>query len=172
MMLLPVGRKASLTYFLNSFRVIFICKKGVTSAIHKRAAFLQSKPLPYSDLYKIGFQSISANGDGQWTNTEFGASASVSGASASEASASGALAIRECDVALNMDGDPLALVDVAVDDDDDDDDDGNSRAHKIHYEVRLMKKAKTSRVTMDDLIVYMQFALRHIVKTTDGPTTE
>ncbi|GKB64727.1 Myb/SANT-like domain, harbinger transposase-derived nuclease domain protein [Tanacetum coccineum] len=45
--------------------------------------------------------------------------------------ASGASAIRERDGALNMDSDPLALVDVAVDDDDDDDD-GNSRAHKIH----------------------------------------
>ncbi|GJX29489.1 Myb/SANT-like domain, harbinger transposase-derived nuclease domain protein [Tanacetum coccineum] len=60
---------------------------------------------------------------------------------------------------------------VAVDDDDDDDD-GNSRAHKIHDEVRPKKKAKTFCVTMDDLMVDMQSALRHIVGTTDGPTTE
>ncbi|GJR14375.1 Myb/SANT-like domain, harbinger transposase-derived nuclease domain protein [Tanacetum coccineum] len=172
MMLLLLGtqiRNSSRLHFFGNFKgtnLVDTCLE-----IHKRAASLQSKPLPYSDLCKIVFQSISANGDGQWTNTEFGASASVYGASASEASASGASAIRERDGALNMDGDPLALVDVAVDDDDDDDD-GNSRAHKIHYEVRPMKKAKTSRVTMDDLMVYMQFALRHIVKTTDGPTTE
>ncbi|GJX29050.1 Myb/SANT-like domain, harbinger transposase-derived nuclease domain protein [Tanacetum coccineum] len=157
--------------------------------IHKRAASLQSKPLPYSDLCEIVFQSISANGDGQWTNTEIRASASVSAASAfgpsaseasasgasasgaSKASASGASAIRERVGALNMDDDPL--VDVAVHvDDDDDDDDGNSRAHKINDEVRPKKKAKTSRVTMDDLMVDMQSALRHIVGTTDGPTTE
>ncbi|GKA60005.1 hypothetical protein Tco_0759318 [Tanacetum coccineum] len=37
---------------------------------------------------------ISANGDGQWTNTEFGASASVSAASASGPSASGASGSR------------------------------------------------------------------------------
>ncbi|GJS72659.1 Myb/SANT-like domain, harbinger transposase-derived nuclease domain protein [Tanacetum coccineum] len=146
--------------------------------IHKRAASLQSKPLPYSDLCEIVFQSISANGDGQWTNTEIRASASVSaasasGPSASEASASGASAsgasvIRERVGALNMDDDPL--VDVVVHDDDDDD--GNSRAHKINDEVRPKKKAKTFRVTMDDLMVDMQSALRHIVGTTDGPTTE
>ncbi|GJY01239.1 hypothetical protein Tco_0359391 [Tanacetum coccineum] len=143
-------------------------------SIHKRAASLQSKPLPYSDLCEIVFQSIFANGDGQWTNTEIGASASTSEASASGplasgASASGASAIRERVGALNMDDDPL--VDVAVDVDDDDDD-GNSRAHKINDEVRPKKKAKTSRVTMDDLMVDMQSALRHIVGTTDGPTTE
>ncbi|GJQ91643.1 hypothetical protein Tco_0002782 [Tanacetum coccineum] len=57
--------------------------------IHKRVASLQSKPLPYSNLCEIVFQSISANGDGQWTNTEFGASGSVSAASASGPSASG-----------------------------------------------------------------------------------
>ncbi|GKC54189.1 hypothetical protein Tco_1076934 [Tanacetum coccineum] len=147
-----------------------------TFRIHKRAASLQSKPLPYSDLCEIVFQSISTNGDGQWTNTEIRASASVSAASASGASASGALAsgasaIRERVGALNMDDDPL--VDVAVHvDDDDDDDDGNSRAHMINDEVRPKKKAKTSRVTMDDLMVDMQSALRHIVGTTDGPTTE
>ncbi|GJW41989.1 Myb/SANT-like domain, harbinger transposase-derived nuclease domain protein [Tanacetum coccineum] len=118
--------------------------------IHKRAASLQSKPLPYSDLCEIVFQSISANGDGQWTNTEIGASASVSAtsvygpsasrastsrASASRALASGASTIRERVGALNMDDDPL--VDVAVDvvNDDDDDDDGNSSAQKIHDEV-------------------------------------
>ncbi|GJT84259.1 hypothetical protein Tco_1058601 [Tanacetum coccineum] len=149
--------------------------------VHKRAAYLQWKPLPYSDLCEIVFQSISPNGDRQWTNTgqEFGASASVStasgasasGASASGASASGASAIREHVAALNMDDDPLVDVVVAVDDDDDDDD-GNSRAHKIHDEVRPKKKTKTSRVTMDDLMVDMQCALKHMVKTTDGPTTE
>ncbi|GKA21510.1 hypothetical protein Tco_0701499, partial [Tanacetum coccineum] len=152
--------------------------------IHKRAASLQSKPLPYSNLCEIVFQSISANGDGQWTNTEIRASASVSaasasgpsasGASASGASASGTLAsgasaIRERVGALNMDDDPLVDVAVHVDDDDDD---GNSRAHMINDEVRPKKKAKTSRVTMDDLMVDMQSALRHIVGTTDGPTTE
>ncbi|GKC56060.1 Myb/SANT-like domain, harbinger transposase-derived nuclease domain protein [Tanacetum coccineum] len=155
--------------------------------IHKRATSLQSKPLPYSDLCKIVFQSISAKGDGQWTNTEIGASASVSAtsasgpsasrasasrASASRASASGASTIREHVGALNMDDDPLVDVDVDVVDDDDDDDDGNSRAHKIHDEVRPKKKAKTFCVTMDDLMVDMQSALRHIVGTTDGPTTE
>ncbi|GKG23339.1 hypothetical protein Tco_0391375, partial [Tanacetum coccineum] len=93
---------------------------------------MQSKPLPYSDLCEIVFQSIFANGDGQWTNTEIGASASTSEASAfgplaSGASAFGASAIRERVGALNMDDD--SLVDVAVDvDDDDDDDDGNSCA--------------------------------------------
>ncbi|GKD49691.1 hypothetical protein Tco_1278667, partial [Tanacetum coccineum] len=97
---------------------------------------------------------------------QFGASASVSAASG--ASTSGASAIREHVGALN---DPLVDVDVAVDDDDDDDD-GNSRAHKIHDEVRPKKKTKTSRVTMDDLMVDMQCALKHMVKTTDGPTTE
>ncbi|GJT62042.1 Myb/SANT-like domain, harbinger transposase-derived nuclease domain protein [Tanacetum coccineum] len=150
--------------------------------IHKRTASLQSKPLPYSDLCEIVFQSIFANGDGQWTNTEFGASASVSsalasgpstskasasGASASRASTSGASTIRERVGALNMDDDPLVDVAVHVDDDD-----GNSRAHKINDEVQPKKKEKTSRVTMDDLIVDMQSALRHIVGTTDGPTTE
>ncbi|GJX11505.1 Myb/SANT-like domain, harbinger transposase-derived nuclease domain protein [Tanacetum coccineum] len=75
--------------------------------------------------------------------------------------------------ALNMDDDPLVDVAVAVVvDDDDDDDDGNSRAKRIHDEVRPKKKAKTSRVTMDDLMVDMQCALKHMVKTTDGPTTE
>ncbi|GKF52466.1 hypothetical protein Tco_0159376 [Tanacetum coccineum] len=149
--------------------------------IHKRVASLKFKPLPYSDLYEIVFQSIYANGDGQWTNTKIGASSfvsaasasgpSTSGASASGASASGASAIRERVGALNMDDDPL--VDVAVHvDDDDDDDDGNSHAHMINDEVRPKKKAKTSRVTMDDLMVDMQSALRHIVGTTDGPTTE
>ncbi|GKD15037.1 hypothetical protein Tco_1199444 [Tanacetum coccineum] len=104
------------------------------------------------------------------TGQEFGASASVSAASGE--SASGASAIREHVGALNMDNDPLVDVAVAVDDDDDDDDDGNSRAHKIHDEVRPKKKTKTSRVTMDDLMVDMQCALKHMVKTTDGPTTE
>ncbi|GKE70946.1 hypothetical protein Tco_1529018 [Tanacetum coccineum] len=134
------------------------------------------------------FQSISANGDGQWTNTKIGASAaSVSGpstsgalasrASASKASASGASAsrasaIRERVGALNMDDDPLVDVVVHVDDDDDDDDDGNSHAHKVNDEVRPNKKEKTSRVTMDNLMVDMQSALRHIVGTTDGPITE
>nr|GEW93308.1 myb/SANT-like domain, Harbinger transposase-derived nuclease domain protein [Tanacetum cinerariifolium] len=89
----------------------------------------------------------------------------ASASEASEASASGASAIRERAGALNMDDDPL--VDVAVVNDDDD---GNYRAHKILDEVRPKKKAKTSRVIMDDLI--MQSALRHIVKTTYRPTTE
>ncbi|GJZ64487.1 Myb/SANT-like domain, harbinger transposase-derived nuclease domain protein [Tanacetum coccineum] len=128
----------------------------------------------YSDLYEIVFQSISANGDGQWTNTKIGrlrqCLASTSWPS-HLVHASGASAIRERVGALNMDDDPL--VDVAVHvDDDDDDDDGNSRAHKINDEVRPKKKAKTSRVTMDDLMADMQSALRHIVGTTDGPTTE
>ncbi|GJT75051.1 hypothetical protein Tco_1041776 [Tanacetum coccineum] len=84
--------------------------------IHKRAASLQSKPLPYSDLCKIVFQSISANGDGQWTNTEFGASASVYGASASEASASRASAIRERGLSTYYGHDPLRLcLNVVVD---------------------------------------------------------
>ncbi|GKF13578.1 hypothetical protein Tco_0055040, partial [Tanacetum coccineum] len=127
---------------------------------------------------------ISANGNGQWTNTEIGACVCVcgigiwaisiwgmaSGASASGASASGASAIRERVGALNM-YDPLVDVVVHVDDDDDDDD-GNSRAHKINDEVQPKKKAKTSRVTMDDLMVDMQSALRHIVGTIDGPATE
>nr|GEX28434.1 hypothetical protein [Tanacetum cinerariifolium] len=60
--------------------------------IQKTAASLQSKRLPYSDICEIMFQSISANGDGQWTNKEFGASAFVSAASASGTSASEALA--------------------------------------------------------------------------------
>ncbi|GJS68769.1 Myb/SANT-like domain, harbinger transposase-derived nuclease domain protein [Tanacetum coccineum] len=120
--------------------------------------------------------NISPNGDHQWTNTgqEFRASASVSaafGASIFGASASGASAIREHVGVLHMDDDPLVDVAVAIDDDDDDDD-GNSRAHKIHDEVRPKKKTKTSRVTMDDLMVDMQCALKHMVKTTDGPTTE
>ncbi|GKE06310.1 Myb/SANT-like domain, harbinger transposase-derived nuclease domain protein [Tanacetum coccineum] len=112
----------------------------------------------WDDFKQVNF----ANGDAQWTNTEIGASAfmsaaSASGASASRAStsgalASGALAIRKRVRALNMDYDPL--VDVAVDVDDDDDD-GNSCAHKIHDEVRPKKKSKTSRVTMDDLMVDM-----------------
>ncbi|GKE03880.1 Myb/SANT-like domain, harbinger transposase-derived nuclease domain protein [Tanacetum coccineum] len=137
--------------------------------IHKRATFLQSKPLPYSDLCEIVFQSISANGDGQWTNTELGTSVSVSAASTSGPSASrpstsgastyGASTIRERVRALHMDDDPL--VDVAVDDDDDD---GNSRAHKIHNEVQPKKKTKTSRVTMADLAVDMESTLRHILK--------
>ncbi|GKD31381.1 Myb/SANT-like domain, harbinger transposase-derived nuclease domain protein [Tanacetum coccineum] len=101
--------------------------------------------------------------DFKQTNTEFEASESVSAASAS-----GASAIRERVGELNIVDDPL--VDVAVDDDDDDD--GNSRAHKIHDEVRPKKKAKTTRVTMDDLIVDMQSGLIHIVKTTHGPTTK
>nr|GFC21799.1 myb/SANT-like domain, Harbinger transposase-derived nuclease domain protein [Tanacetum cinerariifolium] len=72
--------------------------------------------------------------------------ASTSGASASKASASGASAIWERVRALNMDDDPL--MDVAIDVvDDDDDDNGNSRAHKIHDEVRPKKKAKSSCVT-------------------------
>ncbi|GJX30782.1 hypothetical protein Tco_0240637 [Tanacetum coccineum] len=33
-----------------------------------------------------------------------------------------------------------------------------------------IKEAKTSRVTMDDLVVDMQIALRHMVKTTYGVT--
>ncbi|GJW29727.1 putative harbinger transposase-derived nuclease domain-containing protein [Tanacetum coccineum] len=41
----------------------------------------------------------------------------------------------------------------------------------IYDEVRPKKKEKTSRVTMDDLVVDMQSALRHMVKTTDGMTT-
>ncbi|GJV33030.1 Myb/SANT-like domain, harbinger transposase-derived nuclease domain protein [Tanacetum coccineum] len=149
---------------------------GRFKAAHKRAHLLaMEKPLPYRSI-EIVFQSISL----QWciimTNTgqEFGASASVSaasGASTSGASASGASAIREHVGALNMDDDPLVDVAVAVDDDDDDDD-GNSRAHKIQDEVRPKKKTKTSRVTMDDLMVDMQCALKHMVKTTDGPTTE
>nr|GEX24102.1 hypothetical protein [Tanacetum cinerariifolium] len=107
------------------------------SNIHKRGASLQSKPLPYSDLCEIAFQSIFANGDGQWTNTEIGESVSVSATSASEAlasrasaygaSTSGAPDIRERAEAFNMDDDPLVVVAVGVDDDDDDDDDGNSR---------------------------------------------
>nr|GEZ03632.1 hypothetical protein [Tanacetum cinerariifolium] len=92
--------------------------------------------------------------------------ASASGASASEASASGASNIRERVGSLNMDDDPLVDVVVYVDDD------GNSRAYKINDEVRPKKKAKTSRITMDDLMVDMHSALRHIVGTTYGPTTE
>nr|GEU69167.1 hypothetical protein [Tanacetum cinerariifolium] len=154
--------------------------------ILKRAASLQSKPLPYSDLCEIVFQNISTNGDGQWTNTEIRVFASVSAASASRPSASGASvsrasisgasisrasAIRERVGALNMDDHRLVDVVVHVDDDDDDDD-GNSRAHKINDEVRPKKKAKTSRATIDDLMVDMQSALRHIVGTINGPTTE
>nr|GEX19250.1 myb/SANT-like domain, Harbinger transposase-derived nuclease domain protein [Tanacetum cinerariifolium] len=125
--------------------------------IHKRAASLKSKPLHYSDVCEIVFQSICANGDGQWTNTEFGASAasafgpSTSRASATRASAYGSSTIRERVGALNMDDDPLVDVVVAIGDDDDDD--GNSRAHNIHDEVQPKKKAKTSHVTMDDLMV-------------------
>ncbi|GJU45338.1 Myb/SANT-like domain, harbinger transposase-derived nuclease domain protein [Tanacetum coccineum] len=153
--------------------LVWLTKKGraVKFAVNTRNTNKELQPIAKARTSLILAWSISANGDGQWTNTEFGASASVYGASASEASASRASAIRERDGALNMDGDPLALVDVVVDDDDDDDD-GNSRAHKIHYDVRPMKKAKTSRGTMDDWMVYIQFALRHIVKTTDGPTTK
>nr|GEU51197.1 hypothetical protein [Tanacetum cinerariifolium] len=77
--------------------------------------------------------------------------ASASGALASRASTSGTSVIRERVGVLNMDNDPLVDVVVHVDDDDDDDD-GNSRAHKINEEVRPKKKAKTSRVTMDDLM--------------------
>nr|GEX04163.1 hypothetical protein [Tanacetum cinerariifolium] len=125
--------------------------------IHKRAASLKSKPLPYSDVCEIVFQSICANDDGQWTNTGFEAFAalafgpSTSRASATRASAYGASTIRERVGALNMDDDPLVEVVVAIDDDDGDDE--NSHAHNIHDEVRPKKKAKTSHVTMDDLMV-------------------
>ncbi|GJX83686.1 cytochrome P450 CYP749A22-like protein [Tanacetum coccineum] len=75
------------------------------------------------------------------------------------ASAYGASAIKERVGALNIHNNPL--VDAAIDDDD-----GNSRTQRIHGEVRPKKKAKTSRVTMNDLVVDMQCALRHMVKTT------
>nr|GEY32238.1 myb/SANT-like domain, Harbinger transposase-derived nuclease domain protein [Tanacetum cinerariifolium] len=65
---------------------------GDFKQIHKRAASLQSKPLHYSDLCEIVFQSISVNGDGQWTNTQIRASASVSATSASRPSTSRASA--------------------------------------------------------------------------------
>ncbi|PWA39581.1 myb/SANT-like domain, Harbinger transposase-derived nuclease domain protein [Artemisia annua] len=142
--------------------------------LHKRAGSLQSTPLPYLELCEIVFQSITANGDGQWTNSEgFGTSASgasasgasASGASASRASASRASAIREGVGALNIDEDPLVDVDI------DDEDDGNSRTQRLHDEVRPKKKAKTSRVTFDDLAADMQVALRHMVKTKDEPTS-
>nr|GEW78872.1 putative harbinger transposase-derived nuclease domain-containing protein [Tanacetum cinerariifolium] len=123
----------------------------------------------FKEKFNIDFnQKDIKNGFDNLKAKYFGASASVSGPSASGPSASGASAIRERVGALNMDDDPL--VDVAVDVDDDDD--RNSRAHKIHDEVRPKKKAKTSRVTMDDLMVDMQCALKDMVKTTDGPTTE
>ncbi|GJU02289.1 Myb/SANT-like domain, harbinger transposase-derived nuclease domain protein [Tanacetum coccineum] len=86
---------------------------------------------------------------------EFGASTSVSaasGASTSRASASGASAIREHVGALNMDDDPLVDVVVVVDDDDDDDD-GNSRAHKIHDEVRPKKKKQRLCIAHDSRIL-------------------
>ncbi|PWA91003.1 myb/SANT-like domain, Harbinger transposase-derived nuclease domain protein [Artemisia annua] len=126
--------------------------------IHKRAGSLQSNPLPYQELCEIVFQSISPNGDGQWINSE------GSGASGSATSASGASAVRERVGAIDIDDDPLVDVDI------DDEDDGNSRTHRLHDEVRPKKKAKTSRVTFDDLAVDMQCALRHMVKTKDGPT--
>ena len=119
---------------------------------------MQSNPLPYQELCEIVFQSISPNGDGQWTNSE------GSGASGSATSASGASDVRERVRAIDIDDDPLVDVDI------DDEDDGNSRTQRLHDEVRPKKKAKTSRVTFDDLAVDMQCALRHLVKTNDGPT--
>ncbi|PWA73348.1 myb/SANT-like domain, Harbinger transposase-derived nuclease domain protein [Artemisia annua] len=152
---------------------------GIWVQLHKRAGSLQSTLLPYLELFEIVLQSITTNGDGQWTNSEgsgasaSGASASrpsASGASASRASASrasvsGASAIRERVGALNIDEDPLVDVDI------DDEDYGNSRTQRLHGEVRPKKKAKTSRVTFDDLAVDMQVALRHMVKTKDEPTS-
>ncbi|PWA64081.1 myb/SANT-like domain, Harbinger transposase-derived nuclease domain protein [Artemisia annua] len=88
-----------------------------------------------------------------------------SGASRSATLASGASGMWEPVGAININDDPLVDVDI------DDEDDGNSRTQRIHDEVRPKKKAKTSHVTLDDMTVDMQCALRHMVKTKDGPTS-
>nr|GEZ34497.1 hypothetical protein [Tanacetum cinerariifolium] len=114
------------------------------------AQTLQSNPLPYPHLCEIVFQNVCANGDGQWTNTEreFRASASATSTSGPleyGASSSGASDIKEQRIDMKS---------------------------ALRHMVRPKKKAKTSRVTMDDLAVDMQSALRHMVKITDGPATE
>ncbi|GKD48632.1 reverse transcriptase domain-containing protein [Tanacetum coccineum] len=54
---------------------------------HKKARTLQSNPLPYPHLCEIVFQNVSANGNGQWTNTEREFRASASATSTFRASA-------------------------------------------------------------------------------------
>nr|GEW35105.1 putative reverse transcriptase domain-containing protein [Tanacetum cinerariifolium] len=49
---------------------------------------------------------------------------------------------------------------------------GNSCAHKINDEVQPKKKSNTSHVTIDDLMVDMQSALRHTVGTSNETKTK
>ena len=64
-------------------------------------------------------------------------------------SAFGASTMRECVGEIDINEDPLVDVDI-------DEDDENSRTQRLHDEVRPKKKAKTSRVTFDDLAVDIQ----------------
>ncbi|GJW29728.1 hypothetical protein Tco_0046603 [Tanacetum coccineum] len=74
----------------KEMKYVFDNLKAKYVQTHKRARTLQSNPLPYPHLYEIVFQNVSANGDGQWTNTEqvFEASTFVSAASESGPSTS------------------------------------------------------------------------------------
>lgn len=141
---------------------------------HPRAMSLKTRPLPYIDLFIAVFEGISASGANQWTSTQ--KSSTVSSSS------------------FNQQVQTLQLEDTnfhGLDDENDDEyyhendfqtgeevpsnnEGPSSRTTPNVDEVRPKKKTKTSKSTinLDELASDMQAALKHMVKSMDGPSTQ
>nr|XP_043616204.1 uncharacterized protein LOC122588135 [Erigeron canadensis] len=148
-------------------------KKG-----HPRAMSLRTRPLPHLDLFIAVFEGRSANGGNQWTSTQ------TSGVSSSSHVQT------------------LQIEDGSYHNLEDDDEDGDSHEQNAQNgdelptnnegpsvrpkkkaktsntsndnEVRPKKKSKSSKtsITLDDLASDMHNALKHMVKSMEGPSTE
>lgn len=125
---------------------------------------LKTRPLPHLDLHIAVFEGLSATGGNQWTSTQ------TSGVSSSP----------HVQTLQLQDGNFHNL----------EDDDGDSHEQSFQNgdevptnnkaqtsndnEARPNKKAKTSKttITLDDLAKDMQQALKHMVKSMEGPSTD
>ncbi|XP_022040282.1 uncharacterized protein LOC110942827 [Helianthus annuus] len=134
-------------------------KKG-----HPRAMSLKTRPLPHLDLHIAVFEGLSATGGNQWTSTQ------TSGVSSSPHVQTLQIQDGSFHNLENDDGDSHEQSfqngdEVPT----------NNKAQTSNdNETRPNKKAKTSKttITLDDLAKDMQQALKHMVKSMEGPSTD
>ncbi|KAK1406190.1 hypothetical protein QVD17_41479 [Tagetes erecta] len=132
-------------------------KKG-----HPRAMSLRTRPLSHLDLHIAVFEGLSATGGNQWTSTQ----------------ASGVSSSSHVQILQIQDGSFHNLEDDCGDSQEksfqnDDEVPTNNKAQSPNdNEARPNKKAKTSKttITLDDLAKDMQQALKHMVKSMEGPS--
>lgn len=131
---------------------------------HPRAMSLKTRPLPHLDLHIAVFEGLSATGGNQWTSTQ------TSGVSSSPHVQT--LQIQDGSL-HNLEDDDGESYEQSFQNGDEVPTNNKGQTSNDN-EARPKKKAKTSNttITLDDLAKDMQKALKLMVKSMEGPSTD